>query len=91
MPSIEFERAHGMGLAAARGAAQRVADDMQDIFSVDTDWRGDELHFSSTGVSGVLRVLEDRIRLEATLGFLFSAYKPRIEAQLAANFDRYFS
>jgi hypothetical protein len=28
--------------------------------------------------------------LEAKLGFLFSTYKTRIEASMAANFERYF-
>lgn len=90
MAELVFERAHSLSLAAARAIAQRLADEMRSEYGVDSRWQGDELHFSRTGLSGVLRVDTDRIRLDAQLGFLFSAFKPRIEASMAANFDRYF-
>lgn len=90
MSEIVFERAHSLSLAAVRAIAQRLADEMRSEYGVDSSWQGDELHFSRTGLAGVLRVEAERIRLDAQLGFLFSAFKPKIEASLAANFDRYF-
>lgn len=90
MSQIVFERAHTIGLERARSVAERLASEMRDEFRVDSGWEGDILTFQRSGLSGVLTVFDDRIRLEAKLGFLLAAYKPRIEARLAENFDRYF-
>ena len=91
MTRLVFERAHALGLARARSVAQRVADEMTERYDVQSRWERDGLHFSASGVSGVLMVSEDKIVLDAKLGFLMASFKPRIEARLAANFDRYFS
>jgi putative polyhydroxyalkanoate system protein len=90
MAQLSFERAHSLGARTAREVAQRLADEMQTEYGVKFHWEGDELHFSRIGLSGVLSVDPDRIRLVAQLGFLFSAYKPRIEDAMSSNFERYF-
>lgn len=91
MNQIVFERMHSIGLERARAVAQQLATEMRDEFRVDSHWTGDRLHFSRSGLSGVLDIHEDRVRLEARLGFLLTTYKPRIEERLAENFDRYFA
>ncbi len=90
MAELVFERAHSLSLEAARKVAQRLADEMRADYGVESRWDGDVLLFSRTGLSGELRVDAQLIRLDAQLGFLFSAFKPRIEASMAANFARYF-
>ncbi len=91
MADIVFERSHQIGLDRARAVAQRLADEMREEFRVDSDWEGNALCFKRSGLSGVLKVFDDRIRLEARLGFLLAAYKPKIEARLSENFERYFA
>ncbi len=90
MTQIVFERAHEIGLERARAVAQRLADEMLEEFRVKSHWQGDALHFERSGLSGVLEVFEEHLRLEARLGFLLAAYRPRIEERLAENFGRYF-
>ena len=90
MAALVFERKHALGLEAARAVADRLGHEMSEQYGVESRWVGDSLHFSRTGLSGVLHVSADQIRLEAQLGFLFSVYKPRIEASMSANFERYF-
>ena len=90
MAELTFERLHSLGVEGARAIAHRLADEMKSEYGVESRWQGDALHFSRVGLSGVLWVDPDRIRLVAQLGFLFSAYKPRIEAAMSSNFDRYF-
>ena len=90
MAELTFERPHALGLDAARAVAQRLADEMQTDYGVGSHWHGNDLVFSRSGLSGVLRINPDSLRLEAKLGFLFSTYKTRIEASMAANFERYF-
>jgi putative polyhydroxyalkanoate system protein len=91
MNRLLFERDHALGLGKARDVAQRLADEMADSYDVQSHWDGDSLYFSASGVSGVLAVSDGKISLDAKLGFLMASFKPRIEARLAANFDRYFS
>ena len=90
MADVAFERSHALGLERARAVAQRLADEMRADYGVESRWDGDELVFSRVGLSGVLRVNPDSVRLDARLGFLFSAYKTRIEAAMSTNFARYF-
>jgi putative polyhydroxyalkanoate system protein len=90
MASLVFERQHALGLDVARAVADRLAQEMRNDYGVDSRWDGNDLVFSRVGLSGVLRINPDSVRLDAQLGFLFSAYKNKIEASMAGNFARYF-
>ncbi|MCM5572151.1 polyhydroxyalkanoic acid system family protein [Burkholderiaceae bacterium FT117] len=91
MSKIHLQRPHVLGLDGARQAVQRVADEMTAKYGLQCEWAGDVLSFSRAGVSGTLAVAEAEILLEAELGVLLSAFRPRIEEQLQKNFDHYFS
>lgn len=90
MSTIEFRRDHALGVKRARAAAQRVADEMAREFGMTHEWDGHVLRFSRTGVSGELVIGKDHVALNATLGFLLSAFKGRIEETLHRHFDAYF-
>ncbi len=47
----------------------------------------DEVSFSRAGVKGTLTVSQDLFELNAQLGFLLSAFKDRIEAEIVKNLD----
>ncbi len=91
MADITLERKHKLGLKKARAAAQKVADELEESFDIRSEWEGNALRFSRSGVSGVLEVSRDQVVLTARLGMLLSAFKPRIEAQIHDNFDKYFA
>ncbi len=91
MATIEFKRDHTLGLQKARAAADRVAQDMEREFGLNSEWDGNTLRFARTGVSGELVVQQGHVELNATLGFLLSAFKGRIEETLHRNFDEYFA
>lgn len=90
MSTIEFRREHHLGPEEARAAAQKVADEMTRDFGLACEWDGDVLRFARAGVSGCMSLQPDGIALTAELGFLYAAFKDRIEAQLHRNFDAYF-
>lgn len=90
MSELVFKRKHKLGLKKAKAAAQQVADEMHREFDVQTSWEGHTLHFKRTGVEGRLVVTRDCVELEARLGFLLKAFRPRIEASIHNNFERYF-
>jgi putative polyhydroxyalkanoate system protein len=91
MAEIAVQRDHALGLKKAKVAAQKVADEMAESFDMESEWEGNTLYFSRSGVSGQLTVTKSSVQMNASLGFLLSAFKPKIEAQIEKNFDEYFS
>lgn len=92
MPDIHIQRDHPFSLAKAREVAHTWAEraeadfgmacthqpgDVQDVFT-----------FARSGVKGTLKVCAQRFELDAQLGFLFGAFKDRIEGEITQNLDR---
>ena len=91
MADISLERKHKLGLKKAKEAAQKVADELAESFDMESEWDGNTLNFERSGVNGQLVVTKDGVAVEAKLGFLLSAFKPKIEEQINKNFDKYFA
>lgn len=90
MAQISIRRTHGVGLAGAKVAAQKVADDLSQRYGIQSRWEGDVLSFSRSGVEGKLRVSDQDVTLDAKLGFMLSAFRGAIEEHVNEGFDRYF-
>ncbi len=90
MADINIKRKHALGLKKAKAAAQKVANDLAEHFDMKSEWQGQQLHFSRSGVQGVMQIAKDSVEVNAKLGLLLSAFKPRIEEQIGKNFDKYF-
>ena len=88
MPDIDLKRAHDLGLAAARGVAEKLAADLGRKFDLRGDWKGNVLHFQRPGVTGSLAVGERDLHLSVTLGFLLKAMKGSIERAVLAELDK---
>ncbi len=91
MSEINMERDHKLGLKKAKAAAQKIADELADVFDMESAWDGNRLDFHRAGVKGHLTVSKDQVQLSAKLGLLLSALKPKIEAQIEKNIDKYFA
>jgi putative polyhydroxyalkanoate system protein len=91
MADIELQRDHALGLKKAKAAAQKIADEMAESFDMESEWEGNVLHFSRSGVTGQMTVTKTSVEMNAKLGFLLAAFKPKIEAQIEKNFDKYFA
>ena len=68
-----------MGLAAARAAADGMAEKLGRKFGLKGDWHGNEMRFQGTGVTGTLSVDAKDVWLSVALGFLLKAMKSSIE------------
>nr|WP_298155752.1 polyhydroxyalkanoic acid system family protein [uncultured Pseudoxanthomonas sp.] len=82
MASIDIRHPHSKTPAQARKAIEGVAKKLSERFDMDYDWDGDTLNFSRSGVEGRIALLTDTLRVTATLGFLLSAMKGPIEAEI---------
>ncbi len=91
MADIHIERAHALGLPAARKVALQWAGQAEAEYGMDCTYAqgrtGDEVRFARSGVDGTLRVSRDRFELKARLGFLMGAFKGRIESEITKNLD----
>lgn len=87
---IVFRRGHAAGIEGALAGLRRIADELAADYQCECRWSAGELHFSRTGVVGRLGATGSEVDLYLKLGFLLTGFKPRIEASLGANFDRYF-
>ncbi len=91
MSHILIERAHTLGLPAARQHAQTWADKATDKFGVqcryETGAACDVLHFEGNGMQGFLEVSGQHLKLQAELGFLAAMFQAQIEGKLTAQMD----
>jgi putative polyhydroxyalkanoate system protein len=90
MADIEVSRAHGLGLAGAREAADRMMESLEERFGLRGAWDGNVLRFERPGVSGHLAIDEGKLHLAVTLGFLLRAMRGSIQAEVIRELDRLF-
>jgi putative polyhydroxyalkanoate system protein len=90
MGVIAIAKTHRLSQKKAKEAAAKVADDLHARFDLECTWKGDLVEFRRPGLSGVLHVGKDSVRLDCELGFMLSLLKPAIEAEVHKQFDRYF-
>jgi putative polyhydroxyalkanoate system protein len=88
MADVEISREHHMTLAQAKKVAQKVADDMAAEYGLKSEWAGDTLNFSRSGVHGVLDVDATHMKVHVNLGFLFKPFAGKFREHMTANFDK---
>lgn len=68
--------------AKARKAVDDIARKLAERFDVEYGWDGDTLSFTRSGVDGRIALAADQLHVTAQLGFLLSALKGPIEAEI---------
>ncbi len=82
MSDIDIRHPHALPLPQARAAIEDVATKLAEKFDVAHAWNGDVLSFNRSGVDGAIAVGADDVRVTAKLGFLLSAMRGPIEAEI---------
>jgi len=90
MADIRVERRHTIGKDAAKAAALRVAERMQEKAQVQYRVNGDAIEFERSGAKGRIVVGADTILAEVTLGLLLKPMRGFIEQKIEDYFARYF-
>ncbi|MBS0557263.1 MAG: polyhydroxyalkanoic acid system family protein [Proteobacteria bacterium] len=90
MSTIDIRRKHGKSLKAARTAVDKTAGAIGKKFAIASEWDGDTLHFSRSGVNGRIHVGKTELRVHAELGFLLGMMKPAIEEEIHRQLDENF-
>ena len=91
MADLFIARDHQLGLAAARRLAWQWAEQAENEFDMECTYEEgdtqDTLSFTRAGVAGTLLVDAQQFDMTAKLGFLFSAFKDRIETEISGQLD----
>lgn len=82
MAGIDITHPHSLPPAKARTAVEAVAQKLSERFEMTYGWDGDTLNFSRSGVDGAIAVLPESLRVTAKLGFLLTAMRGPIEAEI---------
>ncbi len=84
---MRIRRQHKLGLEEARKRADLIAADLQEQFSLRSNWQGDALHVEGSGVSGQLTVDEETIELNVRLGFALKLMEGPIRSAIEKTID----
>ena len=90
MSLIAIAKKHSLSHPKAKAAAEKIAVDLNKRFDLDYAWKGDDIEFKRSGLTGALHVGKDTVKLNCELGFMLSLLKPTIEAEVHKQFDKYF-
>ena len=74
----------------AQQAADDLARDLAEKFSINYGWEEDHIHFERPGVHGMITVRENEIRIKATLGIMLIFLKPLIEDEITDYLENQF-
>ena len=90
MAEIDIHYPHLRSMEDARAAVEHVAERMHEKFGIRHSWDGDHLDFTGSGVEGRIVLGKKVVHVNATLGFLLSAFKGSIEAEIHRYLEREF-
>jgi putative polyhydroxyalkanoate system protein len=90
MAEISITHPHALPLAAAKAAAQKIADKLVSDYDMRSAWEGEVLTFSRSGVSGKLAVTDSVAQLDIALGFMLAAFAPKIESEVSRAMEKAF-
>lgn len=82
MAGIDIQHAHALPMDQARACVEDMAHKLASRFGAECTWEGDALRFSGSGVDGRIAVQPGQVHVTANLGFLMSAMKGPIEAEI---------
>lgn len=89
MADIELSRSHSLGVEDGRAAVNRVARDLGENLSIDTQWRDDTLHFEGSGAEGRIVVAEDAVHVRIDLSFFLRPMRSSIRSEATRYLDKH--
>ena len=91
MAKIDIRRPHKLSIGDARAVVDKVAAKLREKFATESQWQGDTLKFSRSGVNGTIAVAADAVIVHAELGLMLSPMKGMIEQEIRNKLDEYFA
>ncbi|MCQ8896348.1 polyhydroxyalkanoic acid system family protein [Limnobacter humi] len=91
MSDIHAHRTHNLSLDDAKKVAQKLVDQLEKEFQLESRWVGNTLNFTRSGVKGTLDVTDKDVTLDISLGFMLKAFKSKIQSEIDKNLSSMFA
>ncbi len=92
MAKIYVQREHQLSLDEIRSKASDLAEQLADKFGGEHAWRGDDLHYTRSGVKACITCTERDITVDVKLkGLIISALRGKIESEVKSTLNKYLS
>jgi putative polyhydroxyalkanoate system protein len=91
MPAIDIHAMHTMNCEDAQDAADQLAQDLAEKFSIEYGWEDDTIFFERSGVTGTIKVDGEQIHILAELGFMLSLFKETFESEIRSQLRDHFN
>ncbi len=86
---MKFRRSHNFSVEEAKIHADEIADDLCRRFGLQSQWRGDSLYLSGTGVKGELHLEEHVLEIVIELGFALKLMEGPIRNVVEHSLDEH--
>ncbi len=88
---MKIRREHSLGTAEARRRVDEIAADMGSRLNLSSEWRGDALQVTGSGVDGTIAVSEDAIEIQIELGFALMLMEGSIRSAIESTMDKHLA
>ena len=82
MARIDIRHPHTRSAEEARSIVDAITVKLHDRFGVSGTWEGDAVRLAGPGLTGQVELLPQQVRVTAELGFLLSALRGQVEAEI---------
>jgi len=84
MAKLSIEQAHALPIDEVKRRLQELADRLSAKYGIDAKWTSDrEATLKRTGVSGIIKVAEDKVAVLLDLSFALLPMKGKIQERIA--------
>ena len=88
---MKIRREHSLGSEEARRRVDEIAADMGSRLNLSSEWRGDALQVTGSGVDGMIAVSEDAIEIQIELGFALMLMEGSIRSAIESTMDKHLA
>ena len=83
MAKLNIEQAHALPIDEVKKRLQELADRLSAKYGIDAKWTSDrEASLKRTGVSGLIKIAEDKVAVLLDLSFALSPVKGKIQERI---------
>ncbi|MBT8099032.1 MAG: polyhydroxyalkanoic acid system family protein [Gammaproteobacteria bacterium] len=87
---MHFEKQHDLGVDEAKRRVDKIAEQLEQRFSLGSEWHGDTLKVTGNGARGQIAVTGQDIRVNVKLGFAMKLLERPIRSGIQSAMDEYF-
>jgi len=88
---VKIRREHDLGTQEARSRVDNVAAEFGARLGLQSEWRGDELKISGSGVQGDIAVADNFVEIDVSLGFALKFMESSIRSSIEEALDKHLT